>query len=143
MVDLYAATSGTDSDWIVKLIDVYPEEMSSNLKLAGYQLGIGMEIFRGRYVVGFDKPAALQSGKVEHYQFALPAVNHLFAPGHRLMVQIQSTWFPLYDRNPQTFVPNIFDAKPADYKKATQMIYRSRSQSSSVRLPIVAGHEEQ
>lgn len=137
MVDLHAATSGTDSDWVVKLIDVYPEEMSNDPKLAGYQLGIGMEIFRGRYVGGFEKPAALTPGKVEHYRFALPPVNHLFQPGHRLMVQIQSSWFPLYDRNPQSFVTNIFQAKPGDYQKATQMVYRGGAQASAVLLPVV------
>jgi predicted acyl esterase len=111
--------------------------MSDKPTLAGYQLGIGMEIFRGRYVKGLDKPAALTPGKAEHYRFALPAVNHAFLPGHRIMIQVQSSWFPLYDRNPQTFVPNIFDAKPGDYKKATQMIYRAGDQASSVSLPIV------
>jgi putative CocE/NonD family hydrolase len=138
MVDLFAATSGTDSDWVVKVIDVYPDEMSDKPNLAGYQLGIGMEIFRGRYVNGLDKPAALTPGKVERYHFALPAVNHAFLPGHRIMVQVQSTWFPLYDRNPQTFVPNIFDAKSGDYRKATQMVYHAGDQASSVSLPVVA-----
>lgn len=136
MVDLFAATSGTDSDWVVKLIDVYPEELSNEPKLAGYQLGIGMEIFRARYVHGFDKPAALTPGKVEHYRFALPGVNHRFVKGHRLMVQIQSSWFPLYDRNPQTFIPNIFHAKPGDYRKATQKIYRGGSQATALLLPV-------
>jgi len=137
MVDLFAATSGTDSDWVVKLIDVYPEEMTSNPKLAGYQLGIGMEIFRGRYVHGFDKPAALKPGKIENYRFALPAVNHSFEPGHRIMVQVQSSWFPLYDRNPQTYVPNIFFAKPGDYRKATQSIFTGGATASAVMLPVV------
>ncbi|HTI72813.1 MAG TPA: CocE/NonD family hydrolase [Candidatus Limnocylindria bacterium] len=136
-VDLFAATSGTDSDWVVKLIDVYPDEMSGDPKLAGYQLPIGMEIFRGRYVGGFDKPAPLTPGKAEHYQYLLPGVNHLFQKGHRLMVQVQSTWFPLYDRNPQTFVTNIFNAKLSDYQKATQMIYRGGAQSSAILLPVV------
>lgn len=138
MVDLYAATSGSDSDWVVKLIDVYPEEMSSDAALAGYQLPIGMEIFRGRYVGGFDQPAPLAPGKVEHYRYGLPHVNHQFGKGHRIMVQVQSTWFPLYDRNPQTFVPNIFDAKAGDYRKATQQVFRAGAQSSAVLLPIVA-----
>jgi putative CocE/NonD family hydrolase len=137
MVDLFAATSGTDSDWVVKLIDVYPEEMSSNPKLAGYQLGIGMDIFRGRYVQGFDKPEPLVPGKTEKYRFALPAVNHAFLPGHRIMVQIQSSWYPLYDRNPQTYVPNIFFAKPADYRKATQSVFTGGATASAVLLPVV------
>lgn len=136
MVDLFAATSGTDSDWVVKLIDVYPEEMSSNPKLAGYQLGIGMDIFRGRYVHGFDKPEPLIAGKTEEYRFALPAVNHAFLPGHRIMVQIQSSWYPLYDRNPQTYVPNIFFAKPGDYRKATQSVFTGGAMASAVLLPI-------
>jgi putative CocE/NonD family hydrolase len=136
-VNLFASTSGTDSDWVVKLIDVYPEEMSNDPKLAGYQLGIGMEIFRGRYGRGFDTPSPLKPGQAEHYRFALPGVNHRFARGHRIMVQVQSSWFPLYDRNPQTYVPNIFNAKPADYQKATQRIYRGGEQASAVLLPVM------
>lgn len=137
MVDLFAATSGTDSDWVVKLIDVYPEEMTGDPKLAGYQLGIGMEIFRGRYVDGFDRPRALVPGKAERYRFELPTVNHSFLPGHRIMVQVQSSWFPLYDRNPQSFVPNIFDARPGDYRKATQSISTGGAMASAVLLPVV------
>jgi len=137
MVDLYAATTGTDSDWVVKLIDVYPEEMTSDPKMAGYQLGIGMEIFRGRYVDGFDKPRALKPGAAEHYRFELPTANHTFVKGHRIMVQVQSSWFPLYDRNPQTFVPNIFFARPGDYKAATQSILTGGETASAVMLPIV------
>jgi putative CocE/NonD family hydrolase len=137
MVDLFAATSGTDSDWVVKLIDVYPEEQSAQAKLAGYQLPIGIEIYRGRYVRGFDRPGALKAGKVENYKFALPNVNHVFRPGHRIMVQVQSSLFPLYDRNPQTFVSNIFNAKAGDYRRATQSIYHAPGQASAVWLPIV------
>ena len=137
MVDLFAATSGTDSDWVVKLIDVYPEEMSNDPKLAGYQLGVGMEIFRGRYVDGFDRPRALVPAKAENYRFELPTVNHSFLPGHRIMVQIQSTWFPLYDRNPQSFVPSIFDAKPGDYRKARQSVLTGGAMASAVLLPLV------
>ncbi|WP_016744682.1 CocE/NonD family hydrolase [Rhizorhabdus wittichii] len=137
MVDLFAATSGTDSDWVVKLIDVYPDEMSAEPRLAGYQLGIGMEIFRGRYVDGFDKPRALEPGKAEHYRFELPTVNHSFMPGHRIMVQVQSSWFPLYDRNPQSYVANIFDAKPGDYRKATQSVLTGGATASAILLPVV------
>jgi hypothetical protein len=137
-VDLVAATSGTDSDWVVKLIDVYPEEMSDHPELAGYELGIGMDIFRGRYVHGLDKPQALTPGKPEHVKFALPNVNHAFLPGHRIMVQIQSTWFPLYDRNPQTFVDNIFNARAEDYRRATQSVYRGGDRASAIVLPVVA-----
>jgi putative CocE/NonD family hydrolase len=137
MVDLFAATSGTDSDWVVKLIDVYPEEMSHDPALAGYQLGIGMDIFRGRYVDGFYKPHALKPGKVERYRFELPTVNHSFMPGHRIMVQIQSSWFPLYDRNPQTYVPSIFFAKTADYRRATQSIFTGGTTASAILLPMI------
>ncbi len=138
VVDIWVATSGTDSDFIVKLIDVYPEEMSAQPQLAGYQLPVGIEIFRGRYMDGFDKPRPFKPGKAEHLRFNLPAVNHAFLPGHRLMVQVQSSLFPLYDRNPQTYVANMFEAKPGDYKKATQQVFRSASQPSAVILPVVA-----
>ena len=137
-VDLYAATSGTDSDFAVKLLDNYPEADSYHPEMAGLQMGIGFEIFRGRYVDGFDKPRALKAGAVEHFQFHLPNVDHVFLKGHRIMVQIQSTLFPLYDRNPQTFVPNIFTARPGDYQKATQIVYRSASAPSAVWLPVAA-----
>jgi putative CocE/NonD family hydrolase len=142
-VDLFAATSGTDSDWVVKLIDVYPNEQPEGARqgskgdMSGFELPIGIEIFRGRYVDSFAKPRALRAGKVEHYRWGLPNVNHVFLPGHRIMVQVQSSLFPVYDRNPQTFVPNIFYAKPADYRKATQSIYRGGTTATAVYLPIV------
>jgi putative CocE/NonD family hydrolase len=144
VVDLYAATSGTDSDWVVKIIDVYPNEspedaaQGSKPGMAGFELPIGIEIFRGRYVHGFDKPQALTPGKIEQYKFELPNVDHVFLPGHKLMIQVQSSLFPLYDRNPQTYVDNIFNAKPADYKAATESIYRTPTAASAVWLPIVA-----
>ncbi|GAB3447439.1 CocE/NonD family hydrolase [Massilia solisilvae] len=137
MVNLFAATSGSDVDWVVKLIDVYPDEVARQPEMGGYQLAIAMDIFRGRYKDGFDKPHAIASNKVERYRFALPNVDHVFLPGHRVMVQIQSSWFPLYDRNPQTFVPNIFYAKPQDYKKATQRIYHAPGMESAIELPVV------
>jgi hypothetical protein len=137
--NLFASTSGTDSDWVVKLIDVYPEENSAQPDLAGLQLGIGMEIFRGRYVHGFDKPAALTPDKAKRYRFLLPGVNHVIPAGHRLMVQVQSSWFPLYDRNPQTFVPNIFNAQASDYRKATQGVWRDGQRPSHVTIPVVGG----
>ncbi len=137
MVDLFAATSGTDSDWVVKLIDVYPDEATGKPRTAGIQLPVGVEIYRGRYVGGFDKPRALTPGKTENYKFGLPHVNHVFAPGHRIMVQVQSSLFPLYDRNPQTFVPNIFNAGAGDYRKATQSIAFGPGQASAVWLPVV------
>jgi putative CocE/NonD family hydrolase len=142
-VDLFAATSGTDSDWAVKLIDVYPNEtpegasQGSKPDMSGFELPIGIEIFRGRYVDSFARPRALRAGKSEHYRFGLPNVNHVFLPGHRIMVQVQSSLFPLYDRNPQTFVPNIFYAKPADYRKATQSIFFGGATPSAIYLPIV------
>jgi uncharacterized protein len=137
MVDLFAATSGTDGDFVVKLIDVYPDNDTYHPETAGLQMGIGIEIFRGRYHKDFAKPQALKPGKIEEYKFGLPNVDHVFLKGHKIMVQVQSTLFPLYDRNPQTFVPNIFFAKPTDYKKATQSIYRSAKSPSSIILPIV------
>lgn len=136
-VDLFAATTGTDSDWVVKLIDVYPEERSAQAKLAGYELPVGIEIFRGRYVHGFSTPAPLAPGKVENYKWTLPNVNHVFRPGHRIMVQIQSTLFPLYDRNPQKYVPNIFNAQPGDYRAATQSIWHAPGRASAIWLPVV------
>ncbi len=142
-VDLFAATSGTDSDWVVKIIDVYPnespEEASQGSKpgMAGFELPMGIEIFRGRYVHGFDKPQALTPGQVEEYKFALPNIDHVFLPGHKMMIQVQSSLFPLYDRNPQTYVDNIFNAKSADYKAATESVYRGADKASAVWLPIV------
>ena len=137
MVNLFASTSGTDADWVVKLIDVYPDEVAAQPELGGYQLGIAMEIFRGRYRQRLDQPVAIFPGKVENYRFALPNADHVFLPGHRVMVQIQSSWFPLYDRNPQTFVPNIFYARPDDYRKATQRVYHAIGMASTIELPVV------
>ena len=133
VANLVASTSGTDSDWVVKLIDVYPDQVASQPAMGGFQLMVAGDIFRGRYREGFDKPMPLAAGKPLAYRFGLPTANHVFLPGHRIMVQVQSSWFPLYDRNPQTFVPNIFFAQPGDYKKATQRIYHS----SFVELPVV------
>ena len=137
IVNLFAATSGTDADWVVKLIDVYPDEMASQPELGGYQLGIAMDIFRGRYRQGLDKAVPIPANGIERYRFALPNADHVFLKGHRIMVQIQSSWFPLYDRNPQTFVPNIFFAKPGDYRKATQKIYHAPGMESAIELPVV------
>jgi uncharacterized protein len=138
MVDLHAATTGSDADWVVKLIDVYPDNVSVHPELGGYQLPIGMDIFRGRYRESFEKPSAIPANQVVRYRFPLPNVNHVFLPGHRIMVQVQSSWFPLYDRNPQTFVENIFLAKPGDYRKATQRIYRRGAHATVIELPVVA-----
>jgi putative CocE/NonD family hydrolase len=137
VADLFAATTGTDTDWVVKLIDVYPDEMPSQKELGGYQLAVAMDIFRGRYRTSFEHPSAIPANKTVEYKFALPTTNHVFQPGHRIMVQIQSSWFPLYDRNPQTFVPNIFFAKPEDYKKATITVSHAAATPSAVWLPLV------
>jgi uncharacterized protein len=139
-VNLYASTSGTDSDWVVKLIDVYPGVDSTNSPMGGYELPIATDIFRGRYRTSFEHPEAIAADQPLLYQFGLPMVNHVFKPGHRIMVQVQSTLFPLYDRNPQSFVPNIFDAKPADYVKATQRVWHAPGEASFIELPVVAGN---
>ena len=138
VANLVASTTGTDSDWVVKLIDVYPDEVADQPDLGGYELPISEDIFRGRYRESFSKPEAITPNKPLTYRFALPNSNHVFLPGHRIMVQIQSSWFPLYDRNPQTFVQSIFWAKPADYQKATQRIYHAPGQASRIELPVVS-----
>jgi putative CocE/NonD family hydrolase len=139
MVNLYASTTGSDSDWVVKLIDVYPQEMPAEPPMGGYQLAVAMDIFRGRYRESLSSPSPIPSGKPELYRFALPQVNHVFLPGHRIMVQVQSSWFPLYDRNPQTYVDNIFLARPEDYRQATQRVFHVGGVASFIDLPVVAG----
>lgn len=136
VVNLYASTSGTDSDWVVKVIDVYPEN-PADPAMSGYEVSIATDIFRGRYRTSFEHPSALKPNEPELFKFDLPQVNHIFQPGHRMMIQVQSTLFPLYDRNPQTFVPNIFDAKPADYQKATQRIWHTGNTASFISMPVV------
>ena len=136
MVNLVASTSGTDSDWVVKLIDVYPDEVAGQAAMGGYQLMIAADIFRGRYRESLEVAKPLEAGKPLTYRFALPMADHVFLAGHRLMVQIQSSWFPLYDRNPQTFVANIFWAKPEDYRKAVQRVYHAPGQASFIELPL-------
>jgi uncharacterized protein len=145
VADLFASTSGTDSDWVVKLIDVYPEGSKCNglccqepclersFPMEGYQLMIAEEIFRGRYRTSYEHPEAIPANMVEEYKYSLHGADHVFLKGHRIMVQVQSSWFPLYDRNPQTFVPNIMTAKPEDYVKAEQRIYSG----SHLELPVV------
>jgi len=139
VVNLIASTSGTDSDWVVKLIDVYPDVVPDQPEMGGYELNIGMDIFRGRYRESFANPKAIAPNVPLTYKFTLPMADHVFLPGHRIMVQVQSSWFPLYDRNPQTFVPNIFFAKPQDYVKATQRIYHEPGAASFIDLPVVSG----
>jgi uncharacterized protein len=137
VANLIASTSGTDSDWVVKVIDVYPDEVAGQPKMGGYQLMISADIFRGRYRESLENPKPIAAGQPLLYKFNLPPANHVFLPGHRIMVQVQSSWFPLYDRNPQTFVPNIFWAKPGDYRKAEQKIYHVPGQASFIELPVV------
>jgi len=136
LVHLVASTSGTDSDWVVKLIDVYPDQYPQKPELGGYELAIAMDVFRGRYRTDPAKPQALTPNVPLTYEFALPSVNYTVQPGHRLMVQVQSSWFPLYDRNPQTFVPNIFFAKPSDFRPATQRVFTGRD-GTWIGLPII------
>jgi hypothetical protein len=136
IADIYAATTGTDNDLVVKLIDQYPDD-DQNPKMRGYQLMTNAEIFRGRYLDSFERPAPLQSGSIREYKFSLHDVDHVFKAGHTLLVEIQSSWFPLYDRNPQIFVPNIMKAKPADYKPATITVYSGQAHDSSLLLPVV------
>ena len=137
IVNLLASTSGTDSDWVVKVIDLYPDEVASQPNMGGYQLMISADVFRGRYRESLETPKPITSNQPLLYRWALPTANHVFLKGHRIMVQVQSSWFPLYDRNPQTFVPNIFWAKPEDYKKAVQRIYHAPGQASFIELPLV------
>jgi putative CocE/NonD family hydrolase len=136
VVNLIASTSGTDSDWVVKIIDVYPDEVADQEEMGGYQLMVSADIFRGRYRESLETPKPIAPDKPLLYHWTLPTANHVFLPGHRIMVQVQSSWFPLYDRNPQTFVPNIFWAKPGDYKKAVQRLFHSPEQASFIELPL-------
>ncbi len=137
IANLTASTSGTDSDWVVKVIDLYPDEVAAQPNLGGYQLMVSADIFRGRYRESLETAKPIAANTPLLYRFALPTANHVFLPGHRIMVQIQSSWFPLYDRNPQTFVPNIFWAKPGDYRKATQRIFNGPGKASFIELPLV------
>ena len=134
---LFASTSGTDADWIVKLIDVYPAIYEQSLSMSGYQLPVAMEVFRGRFQKSFSNPQPLVSGKPAEFIIDLHDINHTFKKGHRLMIQIQSTWFPLIDRNPQKFVPNIFEANESDYIKATQKIYYAAEYPTYIELPVM------
>lgn len=134
---LFASTTGSDADWVVKLIDVYPEEVPGEPALGGYQLPVAMEILRGRYRDDPSRPQPIPPGEVLPYTICLPHVAHAFLPGHRVMVQVQSSWFPLYDRNPQTFVDNIFFASPTDYVRATHRVHRRRGAASCIELPLL------
>ncbi|HYV05676.1 MAG TPA: CocE/NonD family hydrolase, partial [Blastocatellia bacterium] len=134
---LFASTSGTDSDWIVKVIDVYPENYQPDPKMGGYQLMIAGDVFRGRYRNSFEKPEPVVPDAVTRYTIDFPANDHVFLKGHRIMVQVQSTWFPVIDRNPQRFVPNIFLAKESDFQRATQRVFRSGQHASYIAMPVV------
>ena len=137
IADIFAKTTGTDGDFVVKVIDVYPDENATEPKMGGYQFPISLDIFRGRYRESFSNPSPIPAGQTQRYRFRLPTVNHIFKPGHRIMVQVQSSLFPLYDRNPQTYVQNIFFAQPSDYKAATVTIERGGNVASKVWLPVV------
>jgi putative CocE/NonD family hydrolase len=132
--DLFAATTGSDADWVVKLIDVYPNDAPA--PMAGYELMIVDEIFRGRHVKSFEKPEALTPGKVTEFKWSLHGADHTFLKGHKIMVEVQSSWFPLYDRNPQTFVPNIMTAPASAYQAETQTIYGSEKYPSHLELSV-------
>jgi putative CocE/NonD family hydrolase len=136
LAKLFASTTGTDSDWIVKLIDVYPEKYDADPKMGGFQLMVAGDVLRGRYRNSFEKPEPITAGAIVPYEIGFPANDHVFLKGHRIMVQVQSTWFPVIDRNPQRFVPNIFKAQDSDFQKAMQRIYRSGRQASHILLPV-------
>ena len=134
---LFASTTGTDADWVIKLIDEYPDWDSANITMSGYQLPVTMEIFRGRFRKSFSSPEALVPGKPEEFIINLHQVNHKFKKGHRLMVQLQSSWFPMIDMNPQKYIPNIFEANENDFIKATQTIYFSERYPTRIDLPVM------
>ena len=137
VVNLYASTSGSDSDWVMKLIDVFPGTVPSQPAMGGYELSISLDIFRGRYRRSFEHPEAITPGKPLLYRFGLPNISHVILPGHRIMVQVQSSLFPVYDRNPKTFIPNIFYAQPSEYQKATQRVWHTPAEASFISLPVV------
>ncbi len=137
LANLFASTTGTDGDWIVKLIDVYPEKYAKDLKMSGYQQMIANEVLRGRFRKSFDQPLPMTPNQVEKFAIDLHSIDHTFLPGHRIMVQVQSTWFPVIDRNPQKYVDNIFTATESDYQVATQRVYRSKTYASHVTLPVI------
>jgi putative CocE/NonD family hydrolase len=136
IADIFASTTGSDNDMVVKLIDQYPDD-DADPRMRGYQLMTNAEIFRGRYLDSFQQARQLRAGSVREYRFSLHDVDHVFKAGHTVMVEIQSTWFPLYDRNPQTFVPNIMTAKPEDYKPATITIFSDSEHDSNLQMPLM------
>ena len=134
---LFASTTGTDADWIVKLIDVYPNFDQKSFLMSGYQLPIAMEAFRGRFRKSFSNPTPLTPNTPEEFVIDLHQINHVFKKGHRIMIQVQSTWFPVIDRNPQKYVPNIFEAQESDFTKATHTIYFNAKYPTYVELPVM------
>jgi hypothetical protein len=140
IVQLLASTTGSDVDWVVKIIDVWPDEVPERRVLGGYQQMLSADILRGRYRQDPAHPVPVKAGEVVPYTLRLPNVHHSFLPGHRIMVQVQSSWFPLYDRNPQTFVPNIMFAQPGDYSKATHRVWHTPDRTSLIELPVISTH---
>jgi putative CocE/NonD family hydrolase len=134
---LYASTSGSDADWAVKLIDVFPDTVADRAVMGGYELMVTGDIMRGRYRRSWERPAAITPNQVEPYTVDLHQQAYTFRKGHRIMVQVQSTWFPLYDRNPQTFVANIFQARPEDYQARTHRVYRTARYPSNVEIDVL------
>jgi putative CocE/NonD family hydrolase len=134
---LFASTTGTDADWIVKLIDIYPGVYPEKPNMGGYQLMIANDVFRGRFRNSFSNPEPVKPNEVNEYRIDLHSINHVFKSGHKIMVQVQSSWFPIIDRNPQKFVPNIFEAKESDFIVTHQKIYRSVQYPSHIILPVL------
>ncbi|MBK8881299.1 MAG: CocE/NonD family hydrolase [Bacteroidales bacterium] len=137
MAHIFAGTSASDLDLIVKLIDVYPCFDSNEKLMSQYELPVAMEVFRGRFRKSFKTPEPMIPGKPEEFVIDLHQINHTFLQGHRLMIQIQSTWFPIIDRNPQKYVPNIFEAKDDDFTKATHTIYCNSQYSTYIEIPVM------
>jgi putative CocE/NonD family hydrolase len=135
---LFAETAGTDADWVVKLIDVYPDD-APDFVMSGYQLMISGDIFRGRFRENHAEAKPVMANEALEYIVPLPHVNHTFKPGHRLMVQIQSSWFPLYDRNPQSFVPNIMSAPDSAYKAQRHRVHHSADHATYIELRVDSG----
>jgi predicted acyl esterase len=139
---LHVSTTGTDSDWVIKLVDVYagdfpnPKPNPANVAMGGYQQLVRGDVFRGKFRNSFEKPEPFEPGKPEKIDFAIPDIFHTFRRGHRVMIQVQSSWFPLVDRNPQTFV-NIPAARPEDFRKATQRVYRSSNAASALLVQVL------
>jgi len=138
IADLFAATTGSDADWIVKLIDVYPQDVPNDAKMGGYEFMVSNEVLRGRFRKSYEHPEPITPNQTTEFKYSLHGQSYRFQKGHRIMVQVQSTWFPIIDRNPQNYVANIFEAKASDYRPATVKVYRSTQAASHVVLPVVS-----